>query len=118
MTPEQIEVERKAFESDRRALGWDADRLIRFRGESWFGSQETMPTYRSDWTEGQWLGWLARAEKAQRVRDALEELIAAQDDWSNEVDMRGMGADPEGEKAQRIDLAWEAARTAAEEDHL
>jgi hypothetical protein len=51
VTPEQIEIERKSFEA-RSAVEWpDANEIARTLA---------------------WVGWLARAEKAQRVREALD----------------------------------------------
>ena len=61
MSPEQIEVERKAFEASLKTM------------------PEWAPEFESHraWVEQYaFFVWLARAEKAQRVRDALEALDA------------------------------------------
>ena len=66
MTPEQIEIERKEF-------------------EAWFSDEGKFPRSVEKRVDGAyvlmtahsaWSVWLARAEKAQRVRDALESCLA------------------------------------------
>lgn len=67
MTPEQIKAERKAFEKDRRRIGWDKHMLRRHSfGKTWFGRKAVMPAYLDNWAEAQWIGWRARAEQALR----------------------------------------------------
>ena len=38
------------------------ERLRRHTDETWWGSDETMPTYIDKWTEGLWIGWKLRAQ--------------------------------------------------------
>lgn len=40
-------------------------------GETWWGSENTMPTYIDKWTEGVWVGWSA----AWQVVELLAEVV-------------------------------------------
>lgn len=92
MTPEQIEIERKAFEEVMRRDTFDSLERV------------SDGTYRSYEARVGWIMWLARAEKAERVREALAELMRLQDQYR---------PDP---AAHEWDKAWEDARAALKED--
>ena len=75
----QVEHERMAselamFELHIRSIdpGHAKDRLLRHTDETWWGGDETMPTYRDKWTQGLWTGWKMRAGEGEDiVADAL-----------------------------------------------
>ena len=109
MTPEQIEIERKAFEAwVQSELNYGYDLAPGFGGQA----------YAHDPTDNMWMAWEARAEKAERVREALEEVLAAQDAWEAYIDRFHNGTDvnPDGPEGKRLEVAWEAARAALKED--
>ena len=35
-------------------------------GRTWWGSEDTMPTYRELWIEAMWQGWLMRAKETKK----------------------------------------------------
>jgi hypothetical protein len=75
MTPEQIEIERKAFEAF--VLEWTG-RDMKYH--------EAAGTWGLGLDSFSWAAYLKRAEKAQRVRDALERITAIENkcdggDW-------------------------------------
>ena len=71
MSPEQIEVERKAFEAHTRGT-WKVPSSYL----DWALKRNERGDYLDGRAADQWSGWLARAEKAQRVREALGALDA------------------------------------------
>lgn len=101
MSPEQIEIERKAFEahlSGEGRLSVDRD-------------SENSDWYEDFATQDTWLGWLARAEKAQRVREALERVLKS---FPTDTDMHAAGW--ETLEVEEACSAYDAARAALKED--
>lgn len=67
MTPDQIEKERAKFEA--RFVGVD---LAKFESNSWHGPAGT---YKDDYAQDLFDGWLARAEQDQALRASVLDLI-------------------------------------------
>ena len=101
MTPEQIEIERKAFEAwVQSELNYGYDLAPGFGGQA----------YAHDPTDNMWMAWEARAEKAERVREALEKMLAACPDGNDGLLGRHIRVMPDLIEACR------AARAALKED--
>lgn len=102
MSPEQIEIERKAFEAHTRSA-WrvPADYL------DWALKRNERGEYQDSRAADQCSGWLARAEKAERVREALEDYMAA---FGQALEANGIPYDKQQQEADA------AARAALKDD--